>query len=138
MAVTGTEGILLLVARVLFGGVVAFTGLNHFMDTEAMTGYAEHKGVPAPKLSVLGSGLVLVLGGLAIALGIYPVVGALAVAAFLVGAGLLFHDFWAVPEDQKEDEMTHFMKNVALAGGSLALAVLAVQNWAFSLGVSAV
>lgn len=137
MAITGTEGLVLLVARVLLGGVIAFTGLNHFMDTENMTGYAQHKGVPAPKLSVLGSGSLLVLGGLSIVLGVYPVVGSLAVAAFLVIAGLLFHDFWAVPEDQQQDEMTHFLKNVALAGGALALAVLALQNWSFSIGLGA-
>ena len=137
MAVSGTEALVLVVARVLFGGVVAFTGLNHFLQTEQMTGYAQHKGVPAPKLSVLASGLVLVLGGLAIVLGIYPVLGALGVAVFLVAAALLFHDFWAVPEDQQQEEMTQFLKNVALAGGALALAVLALQNWTYSLGLGA-
>ncbi|MCU4799220.1 DoxX family protein [Halobacteria archaeon HArc-gm2] len=137
MAFTGTEGLVLLVARVLFGGVIAFTGLNHFVQTEQMTGYAQHKGLPAPRLAVLGSGLALILGGLAIVLGIFPTVGGVVVAAFLVVAGVLFHDFWAVPEDQQQDEMTHFLKNVALAGGALALAVLAVERWAFSVGLGA-
>ena len=56
---TGT-GVVFLLARVVFGGVLAFTGLNHFMDVEGMAGYAEFKGLPAPKLSVLGSGGLLV------------------------------------------------------------------------------
>jgi len=137
MAITGTEGLVLLVARVLFGVVVAFMGLNHFLQTEQMTGYAEHKGLPAPKLAVLGSGLVLVLGGVAVVLGVFPVLGGVAVALFLLVAAVLMHDFWAVPEDQTQDEMTQFLKNVALAGGALALAVLALERWAFSLGVGA-
>lgn len=137
MAVTGTEALVLLVARVLLGGVIAFMGVNHFLNTDQMTGYAQHKGLAAPRLNVLGSGLLLVLGGLAIVLGIYPVLGAFAVAAFLVVSALLFHDFWAVPEDQRQDEMTKFLKNVALAGGALGLAVLALQNWAFSIGLGA-
>lgn len=135
MAVTGFEGIVLLIARVLFGGVIAFTGLNHFQEAEQMTGYAQHKGLPAPKLSVLGSGAVLVLGGIAIVIGVLPVVGALAVAVFLVTAALTMHDFWAVPEDQRQTEMTHFLKNIALAGGALAIAVLGLSTWTFSLGI---
>lgn len=129
------ESALLLVARVLFGGVIAFNGLNHFLQTEQMTGYAQHKGVPAPQLSVLASGAVLVLGGLSIVAGVAPVAGGITVAAFLVVAALLFHDFWAVPEDQQQDEMTSFLKNVALAGGALALAALGVSNWAYSAGI---
>jgi uncharacterized membrane protein YphA (DoxX/SURF4 family) len=135
MAVTGTEGIVLLVARVLLGGVLAFMGLNHFLQTEQMTGYAQHKGVPAPTVSVFASGLVLVLGGVAVVIGVFPALGAVALAGFLLVSALLFHDFWAVPADQRQDEMTQFLKNVALAGGALALAVLAAENWVFSLGV---
>lgn len=136
MAVTGFEGIVLLVARVLFGAVIAFTGLNHFMQTESMVGYARHKGLPAPKLAVLGSGAVLVLGGLAIVLGVLPVVGALLVAGFLVVAALTMHDFWAVPDEQQQEEMTQFLKNIALAGGALAFATLGQSAWAFSVGAS--
>lgn len=137
MAITGTEGLVLLVARVLFGGVIAFTGLNHFLDGEGMVGYAQHKGLRAPKLAVYGSGAVLVLGGIGIVLGVFPLLSAIAVAIFLISAAVSMHDFWSVPEDQQQNEMTQFLKNVALAGGALALAVLAQQNWAFSAGLDA-
>ncbi|NIB98952.1 DoxX family protein [Halobacterium sp. R2-5] len=128
--------VVLLVGRVLFGGVLAFMGLNHFMQLEAMTGYAQHKGLPAPKLSVLASGLVLVLGGLSVVIGVLPVVGAAALAAFLVVSALTMHDFWAVPEDQQQDEMTGFLKNIGLAGGALAVAAYATTGWGYSVGVS--
>lgn len=133
MAVTGTEGIILILGRILFGGVIAFTGLNHFLQTEEMTGYAEHKGLPAPKLGVLGSGAILILGGLGIILGIFPALGAFIVAGFLIIAGIIFHDFWAVSEDQQQTEMTQFLKNIALAGGALIIAAVGPQTWAYSL-----
>lgn len=136
MAVTGTEGIILIIGRILFGGVIAFTGLNHFMQTDEMTGYARHKGLPAPKLGVLASGVVLILGGLSIMLGVSPVLGAFTVAGFLIIAGLIFHDFWAVPDDQQQTEMTQFLKNVALAGGALITAAIGPQNWAYSLDLT--
>ncbi|MGB9963636.1 DoxX family protein [Halobacterium hubeiense] len=128
--------LLLLVGRVLFGGVLAFMGLNHFMQTESMTGYAEHKGLPAPKLSVLASGAVLVLGGISVAVGVLPVIGAVALAGFLAVSALTMHNFWAVPEDQQQDEMTGFLKNAALAGAALAVAASAATGWAYSVGVT--
>jgi uncharacterized membrane protein YphA (DoxX/SURF4 family) len=135
MAVTGLEGVALLAARVFFGGVLAFMGLNHFLRTGGMVQYAEHKGLPAPRLAVLASGAVLVLGGSTIVLGVLPLVGAAVVAAFLLGSAVLMHDFWAVPEDQREDELTQFLKNAALAGGAIAFAAIAGQTWALSVGV---
>ena len=135
MAVTGTEGLVLLVARVLVGGVIAFMGLNHFMQSDAMAGYAEAKGLPAPTVMVYASGLVLVLGGLGIALGVFPAVAAVAIAGFLVVAALTVHDFWAVPDEQAQDEMTHFLKNLAMAGAVLAFAAVGTQEWAYSVGL---
>lgn len=135
MVATGIESVLLVAARLLFGGVIAFMGLNHFLQLDQMTGYAEFKGLPAPRLSVVASGAVLVLGGLGIIGGVFPLVSALAVAGFLVVSALMMHDFWAVDEDQQQDEMTAFLKNVVMAGGALAIGALAAQSWAFSLGI---
>ena len=135
MLTTGLESVLLVFARLLFGGVIAFMGLNHFLQLEQMTGYAAFKGLPAPKLSVAASGAVLVLGGLGIIVGAFPLVSALALAGFLLVSALLMHDFWAVEEDQQQDEMTAFLKNVVMAGGALAIAALSAHHWAFSLGI---
>jgi putative oxidoreductase len=135
MAVTGTEGAVLLVGRVLFGGILAFMGLNHFMQYGEMTGYAEFKGLPAPGPAVALSGLVLVLGGLSLITGVYPVVGAALLAGFLVIAAVTMHDFWAVDPEETQDEMTNFLKNVALAGGALAFGAFATEGWAFSVGL---
>ena len=132
----GLEEILLIVGRVLFGGVLAFTGLNHFTQTDQMVGYAEYKGLPAPRFSVLASGVLLVLGGLGVIAGVLPVVAALALAAFLVVSAVAMHDFWNVPEDQTQDEMNSFLKNITLAGGALVVAASATGTWALSLGVS--
>ena len=138
MVATGLEGVGLLVARVLFGGVVAFMGLNHFMQIDQLTGYAQHKGLPAPKFSVLASGAVLVLGGFAVVLGAFPVVGALAVAGFLLASAVLMHDFWAVGEEDQQNEMINFLKNVGLLGGALVFLALGGVDWPYAVGVGLV
>jgi len=60
---TAAADVVLLVARVLFGGVLAFMGLNHFTNGDEMAEYAEMKGVPAAGLAVPASGGLLVFGG---------------------------------------------------------------------------
>jgi len=124
-----------LLARVLFGAILAFNGLNHFLNAESMSGYAEMKGVPAASLAVPFTGGMLLFGGLGIALGAFPLLAAGAIAAFLVVTTPLMHDFWAVPEDQQQDEMTAFLKNVAMLGGALVFLALAGTDWAYAVGV---
>jgi len=135
MAVTGAEGLVLLVARVVLGGVLAFMGLNHFMQTDGMAAYAEAKGIPAPRLAVLFSGGQLVFGGVLLAAGAYPAIAAGALASFFLVVTPMMHDFWAVPEDQRQDEMTGFLKNVALFGAALLVFAIAGQEWAYALAL---
>ncbi|SEH17518.1 Uncharacterized membrane protein YphA, DoxX/SURF4 family [Natronorubrum sediminis] len=129
---------LFLAARILFGGVIAFIGLNHFLNLEEMAGYAEYKGAPAPTLSVGASGVVLVLGGLAVALGAFPTLAAGALAGFLVVATPMMHDFWAVPEDQRQDELNSFLKNVGLLGMTVLLLAVSTVEWPYAVGVGLV
>jgi len=129
-------GELFLFARLLFGGVLAFMGLNHFMNADQMTGYAEFKGLPAPRLSVVGSGGLLVLGGLGVVVGAFPVLAAGALATFLLVSAVTMHDFWTVddPEEQ-QNEMTSFLKNVFGAAGALALLAVGGAAWPYAVGV---
>lgn len=136
MVVESAAGeVIFLLARLLFGAVLVFIGLNHFRSIEGLAGYAEMKGLPAPTFSVVASGVVLVLGGVGIVLGVAPVLAAGALAAFLLASAVTMHDFWAVPEDQTQDERTQFLKNVALAGCALAFLALGGQAWPYAMDV---
>ncbi|MEF8781596.1 MAG: DoxX family protein [Haloarculaceae archaeon] len=131
----GLAAILLLVGRVLFGGLLAFQGLNHFQNLDGMAGYAEMKRIPAPRFGVVASGIILVLGGLGIALGVFPALAAGALAVFFLVVTPTMHDFWAVPEEQQQDEMIHFIKNAELLGASLLFLALSGETWAYAVGV---
>ncbi|MBI1930302.1 DoxX family membrane protein [Candidatus Poribacteria bacterium] len=125
--------ILFLIGRIMFGGFFLFNGLNHFIKLGMMSEYAKMKGVPAPSLAVSGSGLLLLLGGLSILLGAYPIVGIILLAAFLVPTTFMMHNFWKVEDTQmKMGEMVNFMKNMALLGALLMLSQMPTP-WVFSL-----
>jgi uncharacterized membrane protein YphA (DoxX/SURF4 family) len=105
------------------------SGINHFTKLEAMTGYAQYKKLPAAKLGVLISGLMLVIGGISIILGYYADLGALLLAIFLVLAAVIFHNFWKETDaTAKQNEMLGFMKDFALAGAALILFALVVKH----------
>jgi uncharacterized membrane protein YphA (DoxX/SURF4 family) len=132
---TGLGAILILVGRLLFGGFLAFQGLNHFMNTDEMAGYAGSKGVPAARFGVIASGIMLLLGGLGIILGVYPIIAAGMLAVFLVLVTPVMHDFWAAPEEEQQNEMVNFIKNVELLGASLVFLVLGGETWGYALNI---
>jgi len=129
------SGEIFLLARALFGLVLAFTGLNHLLDPEGMIGYSKAKGVPAAEFLVPATGIQLIAGGVAIAIGAFPVVAAGAIAVFLLVATPTMHDFWAVPEEQRQSEMTSFLKNATLLGGALAFLALGSVEWPYAVGI---
>lgn len=131
----GFGAVALLVGRIAFGGFLAFSGLNHFTNAGQMSQYAEAKGVPLPSFGVVATGVMLIGGGLGIVLGAFPVLAAGALAVFFVGVTPLMHDFWAVPDDQQQDEMTQFTKNAELFGASLVFLALGDLTWGYALNV---
>ena len=126
---------LFLAARGLFDAILAFMGLNHFMQLDQMSQYASFNGLPTPKLSVIASGLVLVAGGVGIVAGVAPVIAGLALAGFLVVAAVTMHDFWAVEGEDQQDEMIQFLKNIGLAGGALAFVILGFLEWPYAVNL---
>ena len=121
--------LIIVIGRILFGGFFLMSGINHFTKLEAMTGYAKYKKLPAAKLGVLISGLMLVIGGITIILGYYADLGALLLAIFLVLAAVIFHNFWKETDaTAKQNEMLGFMKDTALAGAALILFALVVKH----------
>jgi putative oxidoreductase len=60
-------------------------------------------------------------GGLLLILGKQTRWAALALAAFVVPVTLVFHAFWSADAASFQDQLTHFLKNVAIFGGLLLL-----------------
>jgi putative oxidoreductase len=92
-------------------------------------------GAPSPKLAVAGTGVVLLVGGLSMLLGVYPVVGIILLIIFLLGVSFQMHNFWKVSDAQmKQIDMINFTKNMALVG-ALLMFLLLPHPWPMSLGI---
>ncbi|MFL6142543.1 MAG: DoxX family protein [Labedaea sp.] len=117
-----------LIGRILFVLLFLGSGYGHLAQSEAMAGYASSRGVPAAKLAVQASGVLVIIGGLMLLLGIWADLGALLLVLFLIPTALLMHAFWKETDPQaKQVEMIQFQKDVALAGAALLIFALVVK-----------
>lgn len=109
-------GIVQLVGRLMMALIFILAGLGKIADPAGTAGYMQSVGLPG---ILLWPTIALeVLGGLAIAVGYKTKYAAIALAIFSVAAAAIFHRNFA---DQMQ--MVMFLKNIAMAGGLLLLAV---------------
>lgn len=103
--------------RVLMSALFLASGLGKFAAPAATLATIRAAGLPLPEVSFAAAALVEVLGGLLLIAGYRTRLVALALAGFAVATALTFHTALADP-----NQMFHFLKNVAVAGGLLQVA----------------
>ncbi|MFE6864235.1 DoxX family protein [Nocardia sp. NPDC057668] len=114
--------VLVLIGRILFAALFLGSAMGHLTKADAMAQYAQFRGVPSPKLAVIGSGVLLLVGGLSVLFGVWADLGALLLVIFLLPTAFLMHPFWKETDPEaKQTEMISFNKDVALAGAALML-----------------
>ena len=122
-----------LLGRLLLGGFFIISGVRHFQNLAMMAGFTGSKGVPSPKLAVMISGLLIILGGVSILLGVRPHWGIALVSAFLLPVTFLMHQYWKHTDVMMRiNDQVNFMKNIAILGASWMLLMIP-QPWAYSL-----
>ena len=126
--------ILFLIGRIIVGGFFLMNAFNHFTKTGMMAGYAQSKGTPAAKLAVLGTGVLLLLGGLSFLLGYHVTIGTGLLIIFLLGVSFRIHAYWKISDPMARlGEQVNFMKNMAMVG-FLLMTLMISRPWHLSLG----
>ena len=112
----------LLIGRILFSLAFIMLGFGHLFNYQAMSQYAASVGVPAPTVAVIVSGIMIVLGGLSVALGYRAKIGVLLLAIFLIPVTFMMHAFWGLEDPmQSQLQMVMFLKNLSMLGGALII-----------------
>jgi len=112
---------ILLLGRVLLGGIFVHSGWAKLMALHAFAGSLAKAGVPAPDaLAVIGA-CVEFFGGLAIVFGLALREAAILMILFVVVATLISHRFWEIHDAARRAQEVNFFKNVAIVGGFLLL-----------------
>lgn len=112
---------LVLAGRILFGlffVIAAFRNTIHFKDRiPSLTNY----GWPMPPALVALGFAMQWIGGLALLLGIYPVIGALVLIAFLVLATAAYHNLFLFQGKDRDFHLYLVLVNITLVGGLLLI-----------------
>jgi len=112
-----------LIGRILIAFIFIFAGYGKITGFEGTVGYIASKSLPMPQLAAVGAIIVELGGGLLLVAGWKARWAAAALFVFTGLAALIFHNFWAVPADQVQNTMIHFMKNISMMGGLLYVIV---------------
>ena len=117
-------GVILLIGRVCFVALFVSAARGHIKNHPR---YVEGSGkkLPFPILAGWPTGVFLLAAAVSIVAGIWPDIGTLMIAVFLVPAAVLFHPFWneTDPAARRTHEMA-FYRDVSLLGAALALFAL--------------
>ena len=116
------DNIVLLVGRLLLAWIFLHEGVFLLANYNASSAGMAKLGVPAFALApVIALQLV---AGLAIAVGSYARLGAGALGLFCLATAILFHTNFAV-----RNELLHFEKDAAIAGGMFLLMLCGPGGW---------
>jgi len=112
-----------LLGRILIGSIFVLSGFGKLMDLGGFATMLADSGVPMASVMAPIGAVAEFVGGLAIVLGLGTRYAALLMIGFVVVATLISHRFWAVPADEAQGQMIHFVKNMAIVGGFLVVFV---------------
>jgi putative oxidoreductase len=108
----------------LLAFIFIMAGASKFGAIAGTAGYIASKGLPAATLLAWGAAVFELVAGLMILAGFKTKLAAYALAFFCLVAGLIFHF-----DPSNQGEMISFMKNLAIAGGFLALSVAGAGSY---------
>ena len=117
-------GLIQLIGRIMLALIFILAGIGKIKDPAGTIGYIQSVGLPS--LLLWPTIALELLGGIALVIGYKTRLVAFALAAFCILSAALFHSNFA---DQMQ--MILFLKNIAIAGGLMLLAV--GSNTAYSV-----
>jgi putative oxidoreductase len=129
-----SHGGMLLVARVAMAALYLPSGVQKLTHLGAFAASLAQHGVPfATALAPIGAGVEFI-GAVLILTGTRLRWAAIVMAVFTIVAALISHRFWELSGAAQANQEIHFLKNVAIVGGYLALFVAgpglySVDHW---------
>ena len=108
-----------LAGRILMALIFLNSGFGKITGFAGTAGFMASKGMPFAEVLLAGALVFELAGAIMLILGWRVHWGALLLIVFMIPATLMFHNFWAVDAAQYQNQLNHFLKNVAMTGGLL-------------------
>jgi putative oxidoreductase len=118
------DSFIIFIARLALAILFLWGGAMKLLGYVGFVAYLHSKGVPYASYAAIAATAFELLGGIALVLGVRTRAVAFLLAVYAIVTAILGHDFWNMTQAAlQQDEVVHFWKNVAIAGGFLLLTV---------------
>jgi len=125
------------IGRALAGLLFLVSGIGKVLGFAGVAAWMNSAGIPAAGVLLVLTILLEVGGGLALVTGFQARLAALTLALFLVPVTLIFHGFWHADAAEFQNQLNHFLKNLAILGGMLVIFGIEQERVALQAGKSA-
>ena len=119
---SAAQDTLALIGRILIALLFIPAGFGKLAGFAGTVGYIASAGLPLPQVGAALAIIVELGFGILLLVGFKSRLAALVIAVFTVATAVFFHNYWAMPADKVYVNQLNFFKNLAIAGGLLAIA----------------
>jgi putative oxidoreductase len=110
------------IARVLMASIFISGGSSTFVSPDGRATKVANAGIPQARQATIVNGAVMVLAGLALAVGIAPKLSALALTGTLLPTTFVGHPYWKEENPAtRSAQQVQFLKNLSMLGGLLVI-----------------
>ncbi|MBX5158534.1 DoxX family protein [Rhizobium sp. NZLR8] len=118
----GPALMMIVLGRLLLGGIYVAGGIHHFFVIVPLTDAIEARGVPLAKSVLLSGSIFQIVAGLLLMLGLFVTAAAFGLILFTLAATVMLLNFWDMQGTARESAINTWKTNMAIIGGLLITA----------------
>ncbi|MEH2509228.1 putative oxidoreductase [Nitrobacteraceae bacterium AZCC 1564] len=119
---TDLPHIVLLLGRLLLGGLFVFAGIRHMFLIPVLTEMIAARGVPFPRGVLLVGSAFQFIGGLLVIFGLFLPFAAFGLVLFTLTASVMLLNFWDMEGQPRQNTINVWLSNIAIIGGLMITA----------------
>lgn len=126
-----------LLARLLLCEIFVTSAYSKLFGWESNVSYLASKHITNPALvdiMLVGALLIEGLGALCLITGFQARIAGLIMFIYMIGVGVIFHNFWALEGMARATNWMHFQKNMGIMGGLLMVAAFGPGRYSLGAG----
>ena len=113
---------ILLLGRLLLGGLFVVAGVRHMFLIPALTQRIAKRGVPFPLLVLLAGSAFQFIAGLLVIFGLFLPIAAFGLVLFTLAASVMLLNFWDMEGQPRQSTINVWLSNMAIIGGLMIIA----------------
>ncbi|MBX5171474.1 DoxX family protein [Rhizobium sp. NZLR1b] len=118
----GPALMMIVLGRLLLGGIYVAGGIHHFFVIVPLTDAIEARGVPLAKSVLLSGSMFQIVAGLLLMLGLFVTAAAFGLILFTLAATIMLLNFWDMHGTARDSAINTWKTNMAIIGGLLITA----------------